>query len=158
MGNQPVVLTYSPDGKLLAASYNDGLLIIWQELEPIKRIFLEEAGVMKDMTFTPDSGTLLLAGDDGRLRAMSMESGEMLDISIPGLEGPISMEISPDGKVLALGMTNYSIMLVDYEFLSVFTTLEGHTGYVTSITFLPDASLLISTSMDGSIRFWGVGP
>ena len=111
---------------------------------------------MKAMTFTPDSGTLLLAEEDGSLRSMSMENGEMLDISIPGLFGPITMEFSPDGKVLALGMTNYSIMLADYESFSVFTTLEGHTGFVTSITFLPDASLLISTSMDGTIRFWGI--
>ncbi len=157
IGNAVRLLEYSPGGKYLATSYQDGLLVVWQEMEPIKRFFLEGLGVMKAMTFTPDSGTLLLAGDDGRLRSISMESGEMLDISIPGLDGPISMEFSPDGKMLALGMTNYDIMLADYEFLSVFTTLEGHTGYVTSITFLPDASLLISTSMDGTTRLWGVG-
>ena len=33
-------------------------------------------------------------------------------------------------------------------------TLEGHTNYVTSASFSPDGSRLVSSSWDGTVRVW----
>jgi WD40 repeat protein len=36
-------------------------------------------------------------------------------------------------------------------------TLEGHRDGVHSVAFSPDGTLLASTSLDGTIRMWGIG-
>ena len=80
-------------------------------------------------------------------------------LTISGLEAGVQlMEFSPDGNVLTLGLDNGNIALVDYDELKVLAVLEGHTLEISDLLWLPDASLLVSSSWDGSIRFWGVKP
>ena len=35
-------------------------------------------------------------------------------------------------------------------------TLDSHTGKITSLDFTTDGSILVSSSVDGSVRLWGV--
>ncbi len=37
-------------------------------------------------------------------------------------------------------------------------TLQGHPGAVMSVAFRADGSLIISGSLDGTIRLWGIAP
>ena len=113
---------------------------------------------MTTMAFTTDSKILLMAGDDGAVRYLSMEGrGDVLTLLLTGLgAGVRTMEFNRDGTILALGLEDNRIALVDYENQTVLISLEGHTRQLTNLTWLEDDSFLVSSSADGSVRFWGV--
>jgi WD40 repeat protein/energy-coupling factor transporter ATP-binding protein EcfA2 len=69
----------------------------------------------------------------------------------------MSVVFSPDGKLLASGSADHSIMLWDITtHQPVGQPLSGHTKAVTSIAFSPDGSILASGSEDNSVLLWDV--
>ncbi|KIJ56638.1 hypothetical protein M422DRAFT_22792 [Sphaerobolus stellatus SS14] len=62
-------------------------------------------------------------------------------------------DISRDGKLLALGSSDYAIQLLDASTLApLLTILKAHELPPTTLAFNPSASLLVSGSADNSIR------
>jgi WD40 repeat protein len=111
-------------------------------------------GQVTSLIFSPDS-SLLVTSTLGQ-----MVSFFMTDSSSPRnafvLEYMVfSMAYSPDGQRLALADTNNKIHLIDIDGNEL-ALLEGHTNIVTSVNFSPDNALLVSGSLDGSIRVWNV--
>lgn len=56
----------------------------------------------------------------------------------------LSVAFSPDGKSLACGCMDGSVMVLDVETKAVTSTLAGHFKPVRSITFTPGASPRLS--------------
>ncbi|KAF5860979.1 hypothetical protein ETB97_000889, partial [Aspergillus alliaceus] len=61
---------------------------------------------------------------------------------------------SPDGKQLASGSHDNTIKLWDPTTGELRQTLEGHSGWVLSVTFSPDGKQLASGSSDKTIKLW----
>jgi WD40 repeat protein len=163
-------LEYCPKASFLAVSYEDGSLVIWKETggEPQVDISLADAGMIASMTYSASCDTLLLVGEDGRLRYLTYDSGGIADLALPGeISSIASMEFSPDETILAIATREYEIILLDFEKMEILNVLKGHTKDITSLIFVHgegplfnfdgDTSLLVSTSMDGTTRLWGVG-
>lgn len=62
---------------------------------------------------------------------------------------------SPDGTLIAIGLKDSSIRLFNAINGEKLTTLTGHTLAVTGVSFSPNGNLLVSTSLDGTVRLWG---
>lgn len=86
----------------------------------------------------------------------------VLTLSLP--KGIVySLAISPDGRMIAgsggvlwsafLGKENV-IRLWDSHTGELLSSLSGHTNFVSSVTFTLDGSLLMSGSLDGTIKLW----
>jgi WD40 repeat protein len=69
--------------------------------------------------------------------------------------GPvISVAFSPDGRTIASGSTDRTIILWDIEPGKMRQKLRGHTDFVTSVTFSPDGRIIASGSADRTIILW----
>ncbi|AFZ16427.1 WD40 repeat domain-containing protein [Allocoleopsis franciscana] len=66
----------------------------------------------------------------------------------------LSVAISPNGKLLAMGGTNGEIHLWQLPETQLLITNKGHTSLVFSVVFSPDSRMLASGSADGTVKLW----
>jgi len=73
------------------------------------------------------------------------------------LSGVLSVALTPDGKLLAIGDGSGKIYV--WQMVTgqrILTTYEGHTGWVMSVAFSPDGHTLASGSMDRTVKLWDI--
>lgn len=72
------------------------------------------------------------------------------------LNSAMSIDMSPDGQIVAVGDSSGLIYLWQIATTQLLATLEGHTSWVWSVAFSPDGRLLASSGSDTSVRLWDV--
>ena len=65
----------------------------------------------------------------------------------------VNVDLSPDGKTLALGLMNGGVTVWDVDQRTPIANFMAHTSKVRSLLFSPDGKAL-ATSDGGAIRFW----
>ena len=154
-------ITFSPDGKMLAAGI-DHSINLW-DVETRKAIgqrFKTNFGSITSVTFSPDGKMLATGGGDRNIILWNVGTGESLSQSLSIHTDTItSIAFSPDGRTLASGSGDNTIVLWDVETgQPIDQPLRGHTKGVSSIAFSPDGKLLASGSYDGVMILWDVSP
>ncbi|MGV9254574.1 caspase, EACC1-associated type [Streptomyces sp. NPDC003697] len=159
-------ISLDADGATMAISTGSGVSL-WDVTHGRGR--LGDLGEMNTgaVAMSPD-GRLLTA-----VHATDTASGSvgLWDITEPDRPHPVavppqkvktlSLAISHDGHMLALGHVDGSIELWDVSHRTTprrLRTLHGHTGDVDSLAFAPSRSLLGSAGKDGTVRLWDASP
>ncbi len=148
-------VSFSPDGKRLAAAGNrNGLVRIW-ELEGEKEVSLRHgtSGVVHTLAYSPDGTVLVSGGSDGALRlwdtATWREKG-----SLDHHQELRSIAFSPDGKVLISGGLLGAVRLWDVKEMKELLVREGHLFGVWSVAYSSDGELIASGGQDGMLMVW----
>lgn len=68
----------------------------------------------------------------------------------------VGIAISPDGKYIATGSADNSIIIRAAATYQLIRKIEVHKGQVTTLDFSPDGKTLVSGSTDKSLRLWQV--
>jgi hypothetical protein len=149
-------VSFSPDGCLLVSGSRDGTLRLWEVSDgALVRVFQGHEKSVYDVAFAPDGHTIASVSSDNTVRLWSIESGEGTELG--ELESTIlSTAFSGDGTLLATGTWAGYIRLWDVARKAKGRLLEGHNDRVHRVTFSPDGALLLSSSKDTTIRFWGI--
>ncbi len=102
----------------------------------------------------PEALKLAGAGDPNKAPASLVAVlGEAQPIHFQAV---MALAYSPDGRWLASGSADKTIMLRDAASGEVKRTLKGHTGAVTAVVFSKDSKSLVSSSHDGTFKVWTV--
>jgi WD40 repeat protein len=158
---------FSPDGKLLATTTQDGTTLwdtdTWRPVGPPLRSAQER---WSWVDFSPDGRTLAIAGGQGRVELWDVstrnELGELTDPAAASSEDPAlaSVHFSPDGKVIAAGAqeTNHVTLWAVASRRVIgrpITTKPAGSG-AHSISFSPDSKLIAAPGAPGKVGIWKV--
>jgi WD40 repeat protein len=71
-----------------------------------------------------------------------------------GVRVSVSVALSFDGKLLAIGGEDASVRLWEARTERLLTTFRGHTGVVQAVALSGDGRLVVSGGFDGFVRLW----
>ena len=111
---------------------------------------------------SPDNRRLYMARSDGlnyrySIQCLDLSTGKELWQTEPQRDyGLTTLDISPDGRVLASGSGFEVPTIRVWEAATgrLLARLDGHTGWVCKLAFTRDGRRLISAATDQTIRFW----
>jgi len=168
-------VAFSPDESLAAsggfagdsiyANLEPGELFLW-DLRSGKAIHRFEGGDnthpsgVQDIAFSPDGQALLVSFGvfsasklDYGLELLDVHSGEEIQ-SFPVDHDNFSITISPDGKQILTGGSDFNLHLWDLESGEELRVLSGHHGLLTSVAFSPDGSKALTADWAGRVLLW----
>ncbi|MHA2246987.1 MAG: WD40 domain-containing protein [Candidatus Hodarchaeales archaeon] len=155
-------LAFSPNGKFLASGHNPRpddsptYLKLWDVFtgEYIPYDLSGHLGSVNSVTFSCD-GKFLASGDvDSTIKVWDLSDGSLWKNFTIHQESVNSIAFSPlYGDILASGGSDDTIKLLNIT-SDEFITIAEHTNDITSIDFSPDGTLLVSGSLDRSIKLW----
>jgi WD40 repeat protein len=160
-------LAFLPDSKSLVVAGGNNSIEVWDVNTGWKRKALEDVRVFSsaELAVSPDKN-ILAAADMETVWLWDLKSGQHLSSLTPkGMATLVSF--SPDGKFLATDAcgeradqticTAGEIWLWDTTTWKPVTTLKGNQGWLESIDFSPDGTMLASGgSHDHSLKLWDV--
>lgn len=153
-------ITFSPDGKRIAAGCEDQLLFVWdvESGDVVKKVNAHSQPVY-DVSFSPDGQTIATCCGDwteakpGRVKLWKAES--MTEIArLDGHETAVrSAVFHPDGSRLASVSEDGAIRIWDVETQSELAVLRNSTG-ARPLDWSPDGKLLAVGLHDGTTNVW----
>lgn len=154
----------TPDGRALATKHPDGTIKLWDTAtgKPL-RVLRGHRGRVGAVAFAPGGKLLASSGEDGSVRLWEADTGGELrrmegftaDALSPGDARSFyaRLAFSPDGRTLARGGTDGTVVVWEVASGKAVRHLRGHTGYAMSLTFSPDGrTLAVGDWM--SARLW----
>jgi RNA polymerase sigma factor (sigma-70 family) len=148
-------VTFSPDGKLLAATYPSSIVRLWDPAtgKEVRSIHGQGSQVYST-AFSPDGRTLAFS-DGGYVTLWDVATGQPRP-SFGHTYAIWSFAFSPDGKTLVSGAayTDKTVRVWDALTGAPKAQWDGHTSGIESVAFTPDGRLVATGSQDGTVRLW----
>ena len=163
-------VTFSPNGKMVVSGGGDGRVMLW-DVETGKRlpVLQEHKGEwVRSVAFNHDGTKLAIGDDDGKVIVWNPETNKYL-YTLQEKDRVWSVAFSPDGKLLASGGDDGKVILWNVKALEEAKkdpgedlqknlkegkyqeTLGKHEGWVVSVAFSPNGTMLASGGDDGKI-------
>jgi serine/threonine protein kinase len=146
-------VAFSPDGKILANSYFDYTIRLW-DLSSRRMIatLIGHTNPVLSLAFSPDGATLASSSTDTSVRLWDLATRK-LRATLAGHTWTVgSVAFSPDGRTLASGSIDETIRLWDVATASASAVLPHHD--TRSVAFSPDGTALASGGGDKAVRLW----
>ena len=153
-------VAFSRDGLLLAScaidrSIHHDINIVWNLSTGNEVLKLTGKQAGRFLAFSPTGKVLATLAEDGaRFNRLDLTATPVRITATSLPAPPRCLAYSPSGNVLVIGFLDGSIRPFDSTTGGEVSTVFGHRGAVTGVTFSPDATIVASVSASGEVRLW----
>ncbi|CUA71833.1 Apoptotic protease-activating factor 1 [Rhizoctonia solani] len=152
---------YSPTGTCIASSSYDGTIRIWDVQTGALTLGTchEDMSVIYSFDFSPD-GRYIASGSQNEIQIWDTQNGETMSkilLEEDNFDYGKSVQWSLDGHTICTTQGGIIHVRASRSIETVLVSLQGHTEHVSSISFLPGSTSIVSGSNDGTIRIWDIG-
>jgi WD40 repeat protein/serine/threonine protein kinase len=157
---------FSPDGKLLFAAADDGIVHVWEfpsrrKLECFQtysgKFVLDAINRHHAIAISPDGRILAAGGPSKDILLWEIGSHQKLATLTGHTDWVSNVDFAPDGKTLASASFDGTMRLWDMRinsFPQISVIRHGRGGFLAMFT--PDGRTLATTGRDRYVRFWDV--
>ena len=152
-------LTYSPDGTRIITAADDGKLKVWDVTSGFCIVtFTEHTSGVTGVEFAKRGGVLFTSSLDGSVRAWDLlRYRNFRTFTGPTRLSFSSLSVDPSGEVVCAGsLDSFEIHVWSVQTGALLDQLSGHEGPVSSLSFAPNGSRLVSGSWDRTVRVWDI--
>lgn len=151
-----LAVEFSRDGSLLAASYENGGVVIrhtanWDAL-PIAADRKDIVGI----SFSADGKWIATAGVEGALDIWTTATGAKVSSITDHPTKLWKVRFSPDGRLLAAASWDGAARFWNGQTFQYLGSIDGNDHWVNDIAFSPDSSLLATADQAGATRVWSI--
>jgi WD40 repeat protein/DNA-binding SARP family transcriptional activator len=150
----------SRDGRRVVTSGKDGTVRVWNvDQRRVESTIRVHRGQVHDAALSPDGQQVASAGyDDGTVTLTDLEGGHrrvVLDLARSGATPPhpVSVQFSPDGRLLAVAVTDGTVRLVPVDG-GAGSRLRADREGLNSARFSPDAKKLVTAGLGTAAMIW----
>jgi WD40 repeat protein len=150
-------VTWSPDGKLLAAGTTSEEIHVWQaESETPERNWRGHDGWVWSVAFHPDGQFLVSGAEDGLVRLWNISTGQVSNTPLKH-EGRVTvLAFSPDGRLLVSAGDDRTVQVWEWKTRTHPKVWRGHPSPIRALAFSSDGQMLASGDGNGMIWIWNV--
>ncbi|MFO1500400.1 MAG: serine/threonine-protein kinase [Verrucomicrobiota bacterium] len=155
-------LTFSLDGKLLAAGYRFSNVVRVWNISHVQTNYLltnKNSGTWVDsLAFSSDGNKLASACHDGSIHLWDLATRQVIKTLAGHSSWIPTIAFSPDDKMLASASTDHTVKLWDID-TGQSATLRGHLNEVWALAVAPNGrTLATGTKVDGTVALWSALP
>jgi WD40 repeat protein/DNA-binding SARP family transcriptional activator len=150
----------SRDGRRVVTSGKNGTVRVWNvDQRRVESTIRAHRGQVHDATLSPDGRQVASAGyDDGTVTLTDVNGGHrrvVLDLARSGATPPhaVSVQFSPDGKSLAVGVADGTVRLVSIDG-GAGSRLSADSDGLNSARFSPDGKKLVTAGLGTAAMIW----
>ena len=148
-------VSFSPDGKYLAGSSRNVIMIWTSEGEYINSL-KGHATAVWSIDFNRLGNQIVTGSFDRNFRLWDFTNLAELYEYKGHSKSVLAATFHPDGKLIASGSLDQTIRIWDRETNLVVHILNGHSGNIYSLDFSPSGDYLVSSSRDKTLKLWDV--
>jgi len=150
------LVTFSPDGKIVAGADYQGRVTLWDLRANSVRTVNTQTDYIGSLTINPDNKSFAIANLSSSVTIWDIATGAQIKILNGKADRIRAIAYSPLGDLIAGGGDNHLLRIWDTTTSAELAKLQNHTGWIRAVAFSPDGKLLASGSEDRTITLWDV--
>ena len=153
-------VSFSPDGRRIAAASDDDTVKVWDAGTGHETLTLKgrtDGFMGAGLAYSPDGRRIASASKDKTVKVWDAGTGQK-ELTLKGHTGWVhGVAFSPDGRRIASASDDFTVKVWDAGSGKETLTFKGHTVQVNSVSFSPDGRRIASADGDSSVKVWDAG-